>query len=324
ANPVTLMSLGSDVSYDEMRTRLAAYANTLPPQVTKKIDDNDDLGANLTSGKIEFRAEDVAKQCGFLARTLGTGGVDNPQPLWFLTASISTFLEDGRAALHAMSDKHPGYVAKETDELFDRVEATQAARDLGWPRCSKIAGYGAPECRSCPLLQKDKSPLNFALAAANDVPDDTLPDRYVRGQNGVISYRHVDENGVISLIPISQYPIISGWLSNNPWTFHFVTRSSSGRRTTVEIPAEVIFAREGFSKYMGGKGFFCTDAQYKILKEFFVAWLQKLQQSKDSVISAAPFGWSVVDGKVEGFTYAGRVWMDGNDRPAANPNPVLS
>lgn len=321
---VTLMSLGQDVAYDTIKAALDPYVSFLPPKVTTKIDANDELGAGLTSGKIEFRVEDVAKQCGFVARTLGTGGADNAQPLWFLTASISTFLEDGRGALHLMSNKHPGYSAKETDELFDRVEANQKKRDLGWPRCSKIAGYGAKECQSCPLLQQDKSPLNFAMAAANDVPDDTLPDRYVRGQDGVISFKAVDENGVISLLPISQYPIISGWLSNNPWTFHFITRSTNGRRVTVEIPAEVIFAKEGFSKYMGGKGFFCTDKQYKILKEFFVAWLQKLQQSKDSVISAAPFGWSVVDGKIEGFTYAGRVWMDGNDRPAANPNPVLS
>lgn len=321
---VTLMSLGTDVDYDAFKAALEPFKGALPPRVTTKIEANDELGANLTSGKIEFRVEDVARQCGFIARTLGTGGVDNPQPLWFLTASISSFLEDGRGALHLMSNKHPGYSGKDTDELFDRVENTQKRRDLGWPRCSKIAGYGAKECQSCPLLQHDKSPLNYALAAANDVPDDTMPERYVRGQDGVISHRHVDENGVISLLPISQYPIISGWLSNNPWTFHFITKSASNRRITVEIPAEVIFARDGFSKYMGGKGFFCTEGQYKILKEFFVAWLQKLQQSKDSVISAAPFGWSVVDGKIEGFTYAGRVWMDGNDRPAANPNPVLS
>ena len=322
--PVTLMSLDDHVDLDAMKAALEPYATMLPPRVTTKIEVNDELGANLTSGKIEFRVEDVAKQCGFIARTLGTGGADNPQPLWFLTASISTFLEDGRSALHLMSNKHRGYAAKDTDELYDRVEANQKRRDLGWPRCSKIAGYGAKECQSCPLLKQDKSPLNFAISVANDVPDDTMPDRYVRGQDGMISYRSVDENGVISLLPISQYPIISGWLSNNPWTFHFITRSESGRRITVEIPTEVIFAKDGFSKYMGGKGFFCTDKQYKILKEFFVAWLQKLQQSKNSVISAAPFGWSVVDGKIEGFTYAGRVWMDGNDRPAANPNPVLS
>lgn len=323
--PVTLMSLGSDVLLDQMRAALEPYASALPPRVTAKIEENDELGANLTpNNKLEFRVEDVAKQCGFIARTLGTGGVDNANPLWFLSGAVATFLEDGRASFHLMSNKHPGYSVVETDKMYDRVIDTQKRRDTGWPSCAKIAGYGAKECQDCPLLKHGKSPLNFALTAANDTPDDTLPTRYVRGQDGIISFRNVDESGVITLLPISQYPIISGWLSNDPWTFHFVTRTSTGRRTTVEIPAEVIFAKDGFSKYMGGRGFFCTDAQYKILKEFFVAWLQKLQQSKDSVISAAPFGWSVADGKIEGFTYAGKVWTAAGDRPAANPNPVLA
>jgi hypothetical protein len=323
-NPVTLMSLGQHTTVETLDALLAPYKSVLPPKVTTKIEANDELGANLTEGSIEYRAEDVAKQCGFLARTIGTGGKDNAQPLWFLTGSLASFLTDGRNAFHLMSKDHPGYSPKETDELYDRVEATRRRRNLGWPSCAKIAGYGAKECQTCPLLQHGKSPLNFALAAANDVPDGELPDKYVRNKDGLVSVKAVNEDGVITLIPVTHYPIINGWLSNNPWTLHFTTRGETGRRSVVEIPTEVICGKEGFGKYMGGKGFFCTDAQYKIVKEFFVAWLQKLQQSKDSVISAAPFGWSVVDGKVEGFTYAGRVWMDGNDRPAASPNPVLS
>lgn len=55
-----------------------------------------------------------------------------------------------------------------------------------------------------------------------------------------------------------------------------------------------------------------------------MAWTQHLQQQKGAVVSATPFGWSVVDGKTEGFTYAGRVWGDGFDRPAAIPDAVLS
>jgi len=324
--PVTLMSLAGEVDLAVVEAALEPFKGALPLRVTTgaKIAANDDLGAGMTAEKIEFRVEDVARHCGFVARSLGTGGADVPQPLWFLTASISTFLEEGRAALHMMSNQHSGYTLKETDDLFDRSSASQKDRDLGWPSCSKIAGYGAKECQTCPLFKQNKSPLNFTVIAKNSAPDDTMPDRYIRGQDGVISYRNVDDNGVISLIPISQYPIISGWLSNNPWTFHFITKTNLGRRITMEIPAEVIFAKEGFSKYMGGKGFFCTEKQYKILKEFFVSWLQKLQQSKDSVVSAAPFGWSVVDGKIEGFSYAGRVWLDNDDRPAANPNPVLS
>lgn len=331
---VTLMSLGDEVSTDEIRAVLGKYVTAGPFENSaftassgvQRIAANSELGANLETRAVDIRVEDVAKHCGFIARSLGTGGKDNAQPLWFMTASIASFLEDGREALHAMSNQHPGYRVVETDELYDRVTAKQKSRDMGWPKCEKIAGYGCKDCQTCPLLQQGKSPLNFAQAAAvaaNDEPDGTLPDPYVRDPNGLIAFRHVDEKGVISLIPICHYPIMNGWLSNNPWTFHFTTRTESGRKTVVEIPTEVITAKEGIAKFLGSKGFFCTEKQYKILKEFFVAWLQKLQTQKDSVISAAPFGWSVVDGNVEGFTYAGRVWMKDNDRPAANPNPQL-
>lgn len=322
--PVTLMSLGAETTYDIMASVLEPYRQAITPRVTTKIEANDDLGANLTSAPHqELQITEIAKQCGFIARTIGTGGKDNPQPLWFMTASIATFVEDGRDAFHLMSNQHPGYRPKDTDELYDRVVANQKKRDLGWPKCQKIAAYGAKECQGCPLLAQNKSPLNFALPAANDQPDNTLPEKYARSPEGLILYRHVDDDGVVTTIPICHYPILNGWLSNNPWTFHFTTRGETGRKHTVEVPAEVIFAKDGFNKYLGAKGFFLTDKQYKILKEFFVSWLQKLQTQKDSVISAAPFGWSVVDGKIEGFAFGSRVWMKDGDRPAANPNPVL-
>jgi hypothetical protein len=112
--------------------------------------------------------------------------------------------------------------------------------------------------------------------------------------------RSINDDGTPMVVPIVHYPIYSGWLSNDPWTLHFTTKTDSGRKSSVDIPCEVIAAgRDTFAKYLGARGFFCTEPQYKSLKEFFVAWLQKLQNAKDSVISAAPFGWSVVDGKVD-------------------------
>lgn len=329
--PVKLLSLGSEVDTEKMRATLAPFQLTnnepadpaLPKRVTHAGKDlNSDLGAGLTHGPVEIMIEEVAKSCGFVANSVASGGRDNAQPLWFMSAAISTFVEDGRAALHMMSDKHPSYRPHETDELYNRVAATQKKKDTGWPTCAKIALAGARECQSCPLLKLGKSPLNHVVKAPSDQPDPTLPDRYVRSPDGVISYVGVDENGNPTSYPVAHYPILSGWLSNAPWTLHFTTRAEN-RRWTVEIPCEVITSKDGLNKHLGSRGFFLSDKQYRNLKDFFVSWLQKLQNSKDSVISAAPFGWSVVDGKTEGFAYGGRVWMDGDDRPAANPNPVL-
>jgi hypothetical protein len=333
---VTLMSLGGEVSVDAVKAALEPYDGMVSASSPfeqgaftrkdgPKLEANDELGANMPqTGNLEVRVEDAGKNCGFIARTLATGGKDNAQPLWFLTASLATFMEEGRDAFHAMSDKHPGYSVKDTDDLYDRTQATAKKRDLGWPQCAKISSYGAPECANCPLLVQNKSPLNFATPASPvALVDNTLPDRYVRMGDGIIAVRSIADDGSQMTIPLCHYPILNGWLSNNPWTFHFTTRTEAGRKSVVEIPTEVIFAKDGIAKFLGAKGFFCTDKQYKILKEFFVSWLQKLQTSKESVVSASPFGWSVVDGKTEGFTYAGRVWMKDGDRPAANPNPQL-
>lgn len=337
--PVQLLSLGQPTTMEAMVTALAPYVGIIAPSQAPSVDmgafatrpgnfepgSNDDLGAGVENARPEIHITEVARSCAFVARTLGTGGKDNPQPLWFLSSSLATFVEDGREALHAMSDQHTGYSAKDTDALFDRTVEKQKSRNMGWPKCSRFAAYGAKECTTCPLLQHDKSPLNFAApAVVAATSDESLPDKYVRGQDGVISFRSINDDGTFSYIPLCHYPITSGWLSNSPWTFHFTTRTETGRKAVIEMPTEVIFGKETFGKYLGAKGLFCTDAQYKVLKEFFVSWLQKLQSQKDSVISAAPFGWSVVDGKIEGFTYAGRVWMKDGDRPAANPNPVLS
>jgi hypothetical protein len=322
--PVKLLSCSQEISHDEMVASLNRYMEVLPPRQVSKIAANDELGAGVTTQAQEIEITEVAKHCGFVARSLGTGGAENANPLWFMTASIATFVVEGRDALHLMSKKHTDYVPAKTDELYDRVTAHQKERNLGWPKCEKIAAYGCKECQSCPLLAQKKSPLNFVLKAAGDKPDLTLPDRYVRNGDGIIMVRTVDESGTPITFPICAYPMTNGWLSNNPWTLHFTTKLDSGRRQLIEIPCEVITAKDSLAKYLGGKGFFASDKDYKILKEFLVAWLRKLQMSKDSVISASPFGWSVVDGKIEGFAYGGRVWMKGIDRPAANPDPVLA
>jgi Domain of unknown function (DUF927) len=330
---VTLLSLGGEVSVDDIRSALSKWLVAGPAnqglfqvKVGAKIAANDDLGANLTSGKSEINVDAVAKQCAFIARQLGTGGKDTSQPLWFLAASVSCFLEDGKDVFHDMSNQHAGYTRSATDEMYERAANKQKTRDLGWTTCEAIAAAGCKDCETCPLFASKKSPLHFAtaaVAATSIAVDDTLPEKYSRAADGTVIMKHVDENGTLTTVPLCHYPILQGWLSNNPWTFHFVTKTETGKKTTVEIPTEVIFSKEGVNKFLGSKGFFLADKQYKALKEFFVSWLQKLQTQKESVISAAPFGWSVVDGKVEGFTYAGRVWTPDGDRPAANPNPVL-
>lgn len=323
--PVTLMSLGEEVPYDAMREALKPFIEDVVvlPKGTATVGSNDDLGTGLEPAKAApIIIDEVAKQCGFVARSLGTGGKDNTNPLWFMTASIATHVQDGRDALHKMSEKHPGYKQEDTDALYDRTAAKKVEKNLGWPQCSKIAGYGAPECQGCPLLAKNKSPLNFATAVASAL-DNTLPERFVRNPNGTVAVRAVHDDGTPFSITLSHYPIWQGWLSPAPWSLHFTTMQV-GKTVSLDIPAEVIGSKDGLGKYMCAKGFFVSDKEAKSLKEFFMAWIQKLQNTKDAVVAAQPFGWSIPDGKIDGFAYGGRVWSKAGDKPAADPGATLA
>ena len=321
---VTLMSLGGLVDFEQVQQALVPFNQPVAPRRATPLAGNDEFGANLPKRKIELKIDDVARVCPFIGRSVTTGGAENGQPLWYMTASIANHLEDGREALHLMSSKHPTYTVASTDDLFDRVTRSKDERNVGWAQCQKIASFGAKECAGCPLLQHGKSPLNFAMPGPGMVlHDEALPEKYARGNDGTVSVRITNDDGSVMFQPLCTYSMLNAWLSNSPWTLHFTTRNEANKRIVVEVPAEVIFARDGFQKYMGGKGLFCTEHQYKMMKEFFVSWLQKLQTQKESVIASSPFGWSVADGKIEGFAYGGRVWTNDGDRPAANPNPVL-
>jgi hypothetical protein len=330
--PVKLLSLSAEVSLDEVREALQPWMDDAPevPLLPMGNADagstavNDELGAGIeVKAAPPIIIDEVAQHCGFVSRSLGTGGKDNDNPLWFMTAALAAHVQDGRQALHTMSDKHPTYAPEATDELFDRAVAKQKARNLGWPQCSKIAGYGAPECKSCPLLAKNKSPLNFAQVTASAV-DDTLPDRFVRNPNGTIAVRAVMDDGTPFTITLTHYPIWTGWLSPDPWVLHFQTILNDNKSVLFELPAEVIGSKDGFGKYMSSKGFFVGEKEAKTLKEFFMAWIQKLQKTKRGVVSAVPFGWSVANGNIEGFAYGGNVWGKNTERPAASPGGALA
>ena len=278
------------------------------------------------------KVDDVAASCGFVKTALAENGASYNNPLWFLTASIAQFCEDGRAALHRMSSGHASYSVAETDDLYDRLEREHAERDIGWPQCASIASAGAEACKTCPLLQQNKSPLNHAVRSAPPKPVprvvngqivDVFPNGYAAGADGLIYRQEVAEDGSLLSAPVCPYPIKSGWLQDDPWTLHFISSTGAGRKTNVSVQLEQLASKESVTKIFGKQGIILKEKGAVALREFLVAWIQKLQQQKDAVVSSVPFGWIELDGKLDGFAYAGRVWSADGDRPAANTDPVL-
>ena len=350
--PVTLMSLGATYHVDQLRTPLAPYEVVVPPPVVTEGMGLENLpkraptteGSELSAGIESAVAPlpmlmDVATTCGFVREAVDTGGAAYTNPLWFLTTIIASYCDDSRAMAHKMAAKHPGYTTASTDELFDRVTRAKQTRDMGWPSCAKITGTGATACATCPMRSAGKSPLNYTTkpsqgqtpalvpaVPAVPVPTaavDPLPDGYLRGNDGIVYRRVTAEDGTVNHVEVLSYPMRNAWLQDNPWALHFSTRNTVGATTKFELPFEIVSAKDSLLKAFGRQGLTVRERQVPHLKEFLVSWIQKLQTSKDSVVSSAPFGWSIKDGKIEGFTYAGRVWMKDGDRPAASPDPVI-
>lgn len=320
--PVELMLLGHDVSVDVMKAALEKYIEALPaltPVVKSELAD----GFNLDTKPVNL--DSVAKNCGFIREAIETGGANYTNPLWFLTTTVATFTDNGREDAHRMSSGHADYSQEKTDELYDRVLKKRQENDIGWPKCEKIALSGCNACSTCPLLGNKRSPLNYGHIAANDDPPaDILPDGFFRNPEGYVFRRAVGDDGTPLAILILPYPMTDAWLQDNPWVIHFNT-VVAGHRRKIDLPLEVIQSREGFPKFLASHGMLLKDKADKILKEFFVAWIQKLQQTKDAVVSSIPFGWvHKPNNTIEGFTYGGRVWTKDGDRPAASADPVLA
>ena len=332
---VKLLALGGDVDPEAMRRALEPFMRApattqvmLPPRGGRLPDAVDDLGAGVTGAAPVPSVEDLGRVCGFVGKALLTGGEDYPNPLWMLTTYVAAFTAEGRVAAHRMAKGHPGYAEADTDALYDRMEKRRAETDSGWPRCETIERNGCADCAACPLRKADKTPFHFAVpqAAANDKPVDLMPPGYLRGKDGKIYRLHTDAEGIPQPPKeVMPYPVIDGWLQEDPWVLHFTSVPTGGRPKKVEIPLEVIPSKEGVPKALARHGLPLSDAAGKAMREFVVAWIQKLQSIKEAVVSSTPFGWSTgTNGKVEGFTFASKVIGDGWERPAALPDPSLA
>jgi len=122
-------------------------------------------------------------------------------------------------------------------------------------------------------------------------------------------------------IPISDYPMMNAWLQKDPNMLHFDTVVERNKVGQISIDLEFIGTNE-MKKTLQRQGFM-LPANDKFSGDFFVSWVKKLQQIKDSVASA-PFGWHDKNGQTEGFIYGGQLWTPNGSSPSATANPVVN
>lgn len=145
----------------------------------------------------------------------------------------------------------------------------------------------------------------------------------MRAASGIVSRITVDPNNPSMQIstPISDYPLMNAWLQNEPRMLHFDSVVDRNRIGQISVDLECLATTE-MRKVLQRQGFM-LKANDKTAGDFFVSWVQKLQQMKDSVASA-PFGWQDKNGQTEGFIYGGQLWTPNGSSPSATANPVIN
>lgn len=350
-NPVKLIALApEDVSYDTMAAALALYRTApshgpapvtqqvslgnlriadLPAKLRVQGDANLAAGVDAVVSSIDLNT--VAQQCGFVHEAIHTGGKHFRQPLWMMSVMLSLFADNSLAMAHQMSAGHPDYTVESTNELFHRLTASKAKRNMGWPKCATIETNGSKHCASCPLKANNKSPLNYAapprLAAAPPLTPHTttvskmhIPEPFFQNTDGIIMYTKNNDDGTQTTIPVLRYPVSDAFLLDNPWSLHFTAQVGPARVRPIEVPLAILHSKDKLPSKLLEQGIIVSPDFVPATRTFLMSWTQKLQQIKEAVVSSSPFGWTVANGNIEGFTFAGRVWANGYDRPAAQPD----
>jgi len=197
--------------------------------------------------------------------------------------------------------------------------STQAAPAVSGA-VTQAGGFGAVSGQPANAPAGTAPPVHgFVTSAGNS----DMPVGFIRTQANIICKVVADPANPQQQIsiPISDYPMMNAWLQKDPNMLHFDTVVERNKVGQISIDLEYIGTNE-MKKTLQRQGFM-LPANDKYSGDFFVSWVKKLQQIKDSVASA-PFGWHDKNGQTEGFIYGGQLWTPAGSSPSATANPVVN
>lgn len=269
----------------------------------------------------------IFKECGFYGHALKTGGADYGNELWMLSVLGSTFMENGNAVAHAISQGHETYSAADTQALYDRKVAERAERGIGYPSCAAIAGAGCKACATCPLFAKGKSPLNIrapvtaAVTArhTNLTPqtkgaqDLMLPVGYDLNPEGFIcKVVEVEQDGELlppTFMQLFLSRLSDPWVQSDPDSLNFTTTVDKGHVFQASIKHEEMQGAMELGRVLAKNKVKTYPDNKRLLEHFLVSWLAKLHEAA-AAQQALPFGWYKEGTDVRGFVFAGRLMKD--------------
>jgi Domain of unknown function (DUF927) len=251
------------------------------------------FGANVNERSYpKLTIDEIAVNCPMTEQTLADGGAGKDQPQWSDDMFLAAWTSDPHDAAHRLSKGHATYDPADTDrKLAEKIAAIGTGK--GWPSCKS---FKHAACQTCPLLRWDRSPIFFAHTITKiDQPttakyaiDPLMPSGYWRNEND-----HIITSTELGHVDVLGYPILDGGI--DPVTGDLVLKTSIGGnerwhaiQLTKLTPAGVCEAllkgtRTGIVVGRNVK-------QQTIAKDFVMAWVQQLQETKRT-IKAHNMGW---------------------------------
>lgn len=261
--------------------------------------------------------DDVAVNCGVISDILDRGGKGDAEPLWSMALYLASFTDDPRAAAHALSDQDPRYSPADTDKKLDeKINARTANPAAGWPSCASFSPLHSA-CVTCPLFSQGKSPLNFAVrpqvqvavqqqfAAAQANADPLMPHGYYRNLAKHVETTIEDKEKVAHIVDVLGYPVLDAGIDKSSGDLVLRTVVGGVERwggMSVQSNMQPVAAAQAMAK---GTSIYIKSQNYKIARDFLVAWMTKLQEAKKE-IKPTSLGWTD-DGK--GFTFDDKTYF---------------
>lgn len=240
--------------------------------------------------------------CLVLDEALQTGGREHKQPLWNLLMLAATFDKEPVDTAHALSLDYPTYDPAEVEGMLARKQSERQHKDMGWPTCEAFARESTL-CQSCQFYGKIRSPLNIATLVASasqqsttsPTPHDDLPTGYWRdGHTGRIM-THVERGQGAKKFTVAMH------VCNNPlWAAELDDETRDLRCKTliadeesyVAVPRDSLSDTRTFASAMLRSNLFPSIERIPLARDFFMAWMDKLNGTKQARFTSDVLGWN--------------------------------
>jgi hypothetical protein len=283
--------------------------------------------------------EPIKAECAWLRDVHDTGGEHYDNNFWHASVLCATFLEDGHDLAHEFSKGYPRYLPAETEDLWERKNRDRQEKDIGWPYCKTIEGYGCTLCQGCPHQHKGKSPLSLGYEAIlNEAHDQEMRELggkrppQLRLPQGFCTDQ---QDRLCAFIPsldkgnkVSAPRLV--WLWSNTFDkpklesqdgiggVSFIAQATRTNTNEVFLSAVTVHADQGLFKTLAAKGIIYngeTEAK-PMIEKFATSWLDKLLIEDTPAARDLSMGWRYEDGRIIGFVYGNTFYHeDGTTLP---------